>query len=268
MFDFLKSGSAKIEAEIADESKRAEAAAAAEAQLKSARADALLAGDGKELDRIDAALATSSRDASRRAERVELLQSKLQEAQEREEGERLDAIAARADKARRMGEELLRKDYAKQAAALAETLTKLRAIDHFINEQNRVLDSNGRNTIARSNDVRHILPRSEKIRRRKRVGIAEALHPNHREWRESNYQEPSAHGPPSEFISLPSSKNVPRFTEVEYDDVINHAPTWATPVYEVIQHIPQPTSDHVPLYHYEQRASFDELQKIAEELSV
>lgn len=250
MFDFLKSGSAKIQAEIEAESQRAQEAVTTEARLKEARSDALLAADPKELDRIDAQLVISSRDAGRRAERVQLLQQKLEQAKAREDEQKLDAIVARAEKARKLGEDLIRKDYAKQAAALADTLLKLRAIDTCIDDLNRALSQAGReSTVPSPNGIRQTPAREEVRTVRRTVGISDPQHPDHAEYVASSTTEHYSGGHQSTTIMLPSGKSVPRFAEVDYKENVWHAPAFAVPLYTEIKVVPSATSDQTPLYH-------------------
>ncbi|MCQ4164702.1 hypothetical protein [Tahibacter harae] len=269
MFDFLKSGSAKIQAEIDAESKRAEEAAAADARLREARGDALLADDTKELDRIDAQLVASSRDAGRRAERVKLLEGKLAQAQEREKAQEIDAIVARAEKARKLGEELIRKDYAKQAAALAETLMKLRAIDKFIEEQNYTLANAGREgSVPSPNQIRHILGRTGTRTIRKMVGINEAEHPHNAEWRKTEYRGGPYMGNPPANVTLHNGQSVPRFMEVEVKEDYYHPPTWAAALHKEIQILPSASNDQIPLYNADARGLGEKLAKLQKDLDL
>lgn len=268
MFDFLKSGSAKIQAEIDAESKRAEEAAAADARLREARGDALLADDTKELDRIDAQLVASSRDAGRRAERVKLLEGKLAQAQEREKAQEIDAIAARAEKARKLGEELIRKDYAKQAAALADTLMKLRAIDKFIENQNWLIDRAGRPVVASPNALRHIMPRTETRKVRKIVGIGESAHPHHEEWRQTEYRGQNLFGEQPANVTLRNGQSVPRNMEVEVVETYHHSPTWATPLHEDVVKLPSATNDETPLYFRDSPSLPEKIAQLQKELDL
>lgn len=269
MFDFLKSGSAKIQAEIDAESLRAQEAAATEARLKDGRADALLAGDTKELDRIDAQLVASSRDASRRTERVQLLRQKLDQTQEREKTQEMDAVVARTERARKLGEDLIRKEYAKQAAALAVTLLKLRAIDEFIAHQNRLIDRAGREVVGSPNAIRHVAGRSEMRTVRKTVGIGEARHPHHEDWRKTDHRG-AISGTQPENVTLRNGNSVPRYMEVEYEEPYHSSPIWADPLHAAIAQLPSATNDESPLYKADARDEdfFDKLQKLQKELDL
>jgi hypothetical protein len=267
MFDFLKSGSAKVQAEIDTETRRAAEAAATEASLRAARADALLADDTKELDRIDAQLATSARDASRRAERVQLLQEKLEQAQENEQEREIDGLVARADRARKIGEELIRKDYAKQATALALTLLKLRAVDGFIDDLNFRIDRAGRQVVASPNSIRHILPRTEVRTIKKRVGIGETAHPHHDAWLRTNFRAPHD-GPMSGEVTLHNGQKVPTYMVVEVEDSTYHAPTWAQKLQTQINELPSASNDQIPLYSVNMNGLGERLQQLQKELDL
>lgn len=171
--------STELATRIADERQRLLAEQNLESELTSQRLAPLEAGDDEALDRVEQNL-NACRDRQLRVqERLELLESRLAEARESEACTYLDRIALRAERARELGQELIQKDYAKQAAALARTLTKLASLDAVIADANTHLRDAGRDPITNSNFCRSF-PGREVVRTvHKTVGISHPAHPGH-----------------------------------------------------------------------------------------
>jgi hypothetical protein len=269
VFDFLKSPSDKVQAEIAAEEKRAALATAEEAKLKTARTDALLADDQKEVDRIDAQLATIGRDAERRRERVALLTSQLEKAQERERNEDLDKVAARTDRARELGESLIRKEYAKAAAALADVLHKIHAIDVFISGQNRILEKGDREQINSPNAIRTKPAWTEKRMLRQRLGIDNPRHPLHDRWNaKAGFYTRDHSGTGPTYTKLLDHTEVEAYAEVEYEVEESHTPDWKYPLYEEVKFIANAGTDRTPLFNSESSDHHERLAKFITELGL
>ena len=172
----------------------------------------LEAGDDEALDRFEAQIAACTERQFRIQERLEILEQRLTEAQERETQANLDAIAARANKAREIGEKLIRSEYRKHAEALASVLSKLHAIDTFIDARNRELERGGHELVSSPNIIRCRHGRHWEETVRKRVGIAEAAHPHH----EAYYSAPSLrHESHHDEFVMVNGERVARFVEVE-----------------------------------------------------
>lgn len=256
LFDFLNSGSDKLAAEIERERQSADAAnkaaADAEAAVQAERDNAILAGDEKAVDKIDAKLAERTSELRRKADihtkRVALLEGKLAEARDREEQQNLDTIAARATKASQMAAEITRKEYLKNATALAQTLTKLHALDEFIAAQNRILSDAERERVPDATHSRHVVPSVERVRKRRRVNINDPLHPHHHE-REETYVVHVGDGTP-DTVTLKSGAVVPRWVEIEFEDEVRQSPTWAKPLWLEITRLPGVGADDRPIYQH------------------
>lgn len=259
-FDVNKATSADIAAEIAREQDQAAAAVAAadaaENAVQAERDAAILSGNQKAVDAIDAKLAERTgelrRSADMRTKRVELLQAKRDEALASEQLAYLDKIAADAERARLIGEELIRKDYAKAAGALATVLRKLRAIDGRMRRCNDALDKAGRATVETPNAIRHDRPRTEKVTTRRRVHLKDLNHPNHQEWQaveaKRGIQIQTETESARETVHLPQSGEVPKWIEVDVTEEVHHAPTWAHPLYEEVKRLPAHDNPHNPIF--------------------
>lgn len=258
LFDFLNSNSDSIAAEIQRERQHAETATAAAKQaedaVQSERDNAILAGDEKTVDKIDAKLAERTGELRRKADihnkRVQLLEGKLSEAREREESQRLDTAAARAQKALKLAEEITRKEYAKQAAALALTLQKLQALDEFITAQNRVLEAGERENVSNVTHFRHIQSTYEKVRRSGRVEIRNQRHPNNAAYLASHITGYNGKGD-GETVVLGDGTQHPRWANVEWEEEVFVAGTWAQPLWEDIKILPPVTVNDPPFHRGE-----------------
>jgi len=147
-------------------------------ELNVQRQAALAGDDDTIVDKIDVELAMLSKRIQLSNERIVVAEAAEREAAELAEQDKLDAIAARADKARKLGEALL-PEYAGASLKLASILSKLSAIDNLIRESNQTLSAAGRDVIASPNAMRckplTYLERTE----RRLVGIGEPEHPMH-----------------------------------------------------------------------------------------
>jgi hypothetical protein len=142
-----------IEKRIADERARVDQAESERSQLESKRRLALESGDNSALDRIDAELRDSGTSIGRGNELVEILKKKHQEAILAQRDAGLDALAAKADRARVAGETLIAR-YGSHASAISELLGKLQVAEEFIFESNRTLSAAGRPATISPNTIR------------------------------------------------------------------------------------------------------------------
>ena len=147
-------------------------------ELQTQRTAALASDDDALIDSIDSELDALRKRITLSNERITVAEQAAQEEAAQAEQDRLDAVAARADKARKVGESLL-PEYAGAATKLSALLGRLTAIDALIAESNHTLRIAGRETIASPNAIRcrpmSYVERTE----RRRVGIGEAQHPMH-----------------------------------------------------------------------------------------
>lgn len=259
-FDVTTATSAQIDAEIAREQEQAAAAVAAadsaESAVQAERDAAILSGNQKAVDAIDAKLAERTgelrRSADMRTKRVALLQAKRDDALAREEREYLDKIQADAERARLIGEDIIRKEYAKAAGAMAIALRKLRAIDWRISRCNDALDKAGRAMVESPNAIRHDRPRTEQVTTRRRVNISNPNHPNHAEWMaveaKRGIQILTSTESASETVHLPQSGEVQKWVDVDVTNEVSHPPTWAKPLYEEVKRLPANDNPHHAIF--------------------
>lgn len=85
----------------------------------------MLAGNAKEIDKVETQFEALGKKVNHHRERLTLLEQKLIEQQHKERQEELDALTARENKAHVLDEKLIRDQYAKQVKALVDTLIKL-----------------------------------------------------------------------------------------------------------------------------------------------
>lgn len=180
-----------------------------EEELAGQRLAPLEAGDDMALDRIEAQL-NSCRDRQFRIqERIELLERRAEDVRRSEQEGRLDALTRHAECAREMGEELIRKDYARLAASLADVLMRLSATERVIKEANEILHEHGRGCVRAANLIRS-RPRTESTRTvRRKVGLMEREHP---------YCGKATRSGDDRAIVNATGETVPAFMEVEIQE--------------------------------------------------
>lgn len=146
--------------------------------LEGQRLAPLEAGDDEALDRVEAQINACNDRQARIQERLEILERRLTEATDREESNRLDAIAARGNRARELGEALIR-EYGELAPKLAAILERLAACEDIIEDTNNILHRAKRDQdMVRSPNAIRCRPRrtwTEMVR--KTVGPREPGHP-------------------------------------------------------------------------------------------
>jgi hypothetical protein len=162
----------------------AEKAAIAQAEsrigeFEAKRKQALLDSDGRALDAADAELNSTRVAVSRGLERIELLESRLNDEREQARNAELDALAARATKAREVGEKLISTKYAAAARQISTVLGQLSAIDEFIAQANRELGKADRPILSSTNTVRCRPPQTTEVVERQRLGVGNPEHPYH-----------------------------------------------------------------------------------------
>jgi chaperonin cofactor prefoldin len=146
--------SADVQTRIDDERRRLLIEQNLEHDLTGQRIAPLEAGDDAALDRVEAQINQCRDRQFRIQERLEILEKRLAESHEREAGAELDALTDRANRARELGEKLIRTEYEKHATALAGVLGKLAAVDRVIDIANLRLARAGREYVAGPNGVR------------------------------------------------------------------------------------------------------------------
>jgi hypothetical protein len=169
--------SADVQARIDDERRRLLVEQNLEHDLTGQRIAPLEAGDDAALDRVEAQLNQCKDRQFRIQERLEILESRLTVAAETEQAAELDVIEARANKARELGEKLIRTEYVKLAKPMAEFLRKVRALDGFVEQANRRLVKGGRDGVRASNGVRCAPSETLTETERRRVGVGQPEHP-------------------------------------------------------------------------------------------
>jgi hypothetical protein len=274
LFDFRTSDSAKLAAEIEREQQQADAAIKAAEDAHEAgqqeRNEAILAGDEKAVDKLDAKLSEKVKELRRKAgiyaKRVELLKEKHAEAIEREESGRLDAIAASAEKARKLAEEITRKEYLAAATALADVLNRLAALDEFITQQNRVLERADRDEVHGANAFRLAPSRTEKRTSIKRVHISRPEHPHHEEhkaWEASHGSNLilGEHDGRQPTVRLPQSGEVQKHMDVSVDEEVFIAGDYAEPLWKAIKGLPGLMAGEPALYTGEPNLANDHVRE-------
>lgn len=171
--------SGDLEARIAAERQRLLSEQNLESELTMQRLAPLEAGDDEALDRVEQNLNACCDRQMRIQERIELLECRLEKARESEADAALDHLVRRAEQARKMGDDLIRGDYTKQAVALARTLTTLSTLDAVIADVNRQLAMADRERVANVGAFRSFPGHDITRTVRKLVGIDHVQHPGH-----------------------------------------------------------------------------------------
>lgn len=245
-------GSDDIRARIASERERLAAEEARELQLMQDRLPPLEAGDDAALDAVERRIADSRTAQVRIQERIELLTSRLSDAEQRDERARVEALRDQAEKARQIGEREIREGYAVHAAALAKSLRRLRAIDGFIEHTNRSLEGSGLPAVGSPNNTRGQPSRSETVKRKRKVGLGEPEHPYYGLARPP--MNPGTRGarPDEEWnpeITADNGDTTRVFVEIEEELKVHHTATWQSPLYEAIEELPSATQDEWPKFY-------------------
>jgi hypothetical protein len=148
-----------------------------ELDLAEQRQRTLVEGTDAQMDKIELAIDASRSAQVRILERIDLLVPKLHEANAAAAAAELDAVAKRADRARKAGEQLIA-EYSKHAATVAPILRKLRAADALVERLNRQLTKAGRPAVETSNSLRCKPSLTREVIERRRVGLGEPEHPH------------------------------------------------------------------------------------------
>ncbi len=225
---------ADFEARIAAERNRLLIEQNLEADLDGQRLAPLEAGDDAALDRVEAQINACRDRQYRIKERIELLEKRLAQAKVAEHDASLDALEARANRARELGEKLITVEYRKHATALASVATRLCAIDALIESTNRSLEKERRNPVGSPNFVRARRPSSTTVVVKKRVHIDDPRHPNYG-IRDHVTRAPQGHGTPDFMLVVldpehrsPTDQRVPLWAEIDVEEDVNdigHCPT-------------------------------------------
>jgi hypothetical protein len=149
------------------------------AKLTDVRVQELEAGNDTRVDEIESEIRAAETAVARGEERLALLEQRLSDAQTEEAEAELDALAAQAAHARKVGERLILGDYTKAAAAVVTVLSKLKAVDDFISSVDDRLQQAGRQRIDTSNGVRCQARQVIKGTRTERIGAGDPRRPDH-----------------------------------------------------------------------------------------
>lgn len=148
-----------------------------ERDLTTKRIALLTEGSDAEVDGCELAIDQSRTAQLRSLERIELLAEQLRQANRAAETQRLDVIAAGAERARIEGEKIIRTEYVKAANALAAVLAKLKEKDEVIDAANPVLEKHKRPAIASPNSIRCRSAEQFEWTERKLVTAGDPAHP-------------------------------------------------------------------------------------------
>ena len=171
--------SSDVEQRIESERARLQAEEQTERELVAQRLGPLEAGDDAALDRVEAEI-TACRERQRRiSERIQILETRAEEAKDREHNAELDRLTRRAERAREMGEKLIRVDYQKHVDGLTATLSKLAALEGVIDAVNRTLHANDRVTVHSPNVIRCRPGETVVETITQRVHVNNPLHPHY-----------------------------------------------------------------------------------------
>jgi hypothetical protein len=167
-----------IHARITIERDRLQGEETIEAQLTIERKRLLVEGTDADIDEVERRIDTSRGAQVRILERVDLLRAQLIAANEQSESERLDAVAARGNRAREHGESLIR-EYAELAPKLVAIMERLAAADQIVEETNNILHRAKRDSdmVDSPNAIRRRPARRWKETVRKMVGPRDPGHP-------------------------------------------------------------------------------------------
>lgn len=216
-----------LEARIAAERNRLLLEQNLEVELEGQRQAPLEAGDDDALDRVEAQINASRDRQYRIQERIELLDKRLVQTKEAEHEASLDALAARADRAREIGERLITEDYRRQASALASTLARLAAFERFVEQSNEALGRAGRNAVNPPSLIRCRPPKTWTEAVKKMVPLSDPRHPYHG-------RAHQIHNRP-EFSQVTGTNEViDSFAEVDVVEERREGWVWEQPLHEVI----------------------------------
>jgi hypothetical protein len=205
-----------------------------EVQLTVDRLAPLEAGDDAAVDKIESDINDCRSLQLRIIERIELLTKRLTEEEQAELSAVLDAKEAAANRAREIGEKLIKGEYAKLAKALASTLAKLEAIDGFIADTRNEISRYGRDIqLNDSNCCRHILPRTWTETVTKRVGLGSREHPYY--GRAHLPQNNHGQANPEVSIDGEPGKMTNVYVEITVEEERHDSPVWARPLYETCE---------------------------------
>jgi hypothetical protein len=169
---------AAIQSRIEDERRRLLIEQNLEHDLAGQRLAPLEAGDDVALDRVEGQINQCRDRQFRIQERITLLEARHLAAVDAATSAQLDALAARADRARAYGERLIA-DYAKRAPEVASLVARMAAVEGIIEESNAILHKAGRAGVLSPNVVRCRQGRhwTEKVMRD--VDLTHPAHPYH-----------------------------------------------------------------------------------------
>jgi hypothetical protein len=248
----LAASPSELETRIADERRRLLMEQNLQVNLEGQRLAPLEAGDDEALDRVEVQINQCCDRQARIQERIEILERRLVEAQEREREHQLDALAARADRARILGEAAIG-EYGRQANALVPLLRRLCAIEKFVEQTNQQLIAAGREAIHSPNAIRCRVPRRFDRTITKRVGIGEREHPH--------FGQMLSRSNGGDVAYLEGGGQCPTFMEVQVVEHVHETGEWPEPIHEAtfLPGIdpPKPDQCSLPLYNGE-RAEVDE----------
>lgn len=144
-----------LESRIAAERSKLQAEEAREQSLTIARVDPLKSGDDAALDRIEGEIDQSRTAQLRITERIELLESSKEEAEEADHEATIDALFADAENHRATAEKLIRSKYPKLAKEMGALLAEVSGHESAIRRANEKLEWYSRDPVASSNSFRN-----------------------------------------------------------------------------------------------------------------
>jgi chaperonin cofactor prefoldin len=230
--------SADVQTRIDDERRRLLIEQNLEHDLTGQRIAPLEAGDDAALDRVEAQINQCRDRQFRIQERLEILEKRLTEANERAAGANLDVIADRANRARELGERLIKSEYTKHARALAAVLQKVAAVDALIQQSNLTLSAAGRHEVAASNAIRCTPSQWVEFVERKTVHVNDPRHPLH------GLVQSSMSG--RSYNRIDTKAPVESTSEVDIEGSELLGGQYPQPLYAEVT---LPTIDPMPLYH-------------------
>jgi hypothetical protein len=133
-----------IEKRIADERNRLNAELGLQNRLQAQQMPALESGDHDALELIEKNLSSCIDRQYSIENRIRLLTDRLEQSKQRDESERLDQLAANAERARERGEKIIANIYPKLAKQLSAALTELAECESIIDSANGQLRAGGR----------------------------------------------------------------------------------------------------------------------------
>lgn len=174
--------SAEIEARIQNERQRLLAEQKMERELSDQRLAPLEAGDDDALDQVEAQINACRDRQFRIQERIEILETRVETARENEQSATLDKIAEQAERARFVGESLIRSEYKNLALGLREFLIKISLLQEFITRSNKTLVEGDRSSVPGVETFRDEAETSETAIEAVRVEPYDERHPRCREY--------------------------------------------------------------------------------------